>query len=354
MIEFVTGTPGSGKSYYGLFNIAINFNKTLSENKKFKSFQLSETKYKYALTNINEIKFDSFDNVKSLIWADFFKILKNLFDQKKLEKTDTELLDLVKDEIFSNTLIILDECHNYLNKDNEVIVWWLSYHRHFFQDILLITQDLKLVNQKYKSFSELYYKAIPSSRKLFNSKMVYQQYTGHQLYKKQESIVKKLPILKEVFSLYGSGDNNKQKSLVLHYVGVSFVLFLLVMLVFYFTTKNMKGDSDLKSPATNNNSIASKTVQQINHNFNNSSNVDGVYYEMYCNFSYCFINGNIYQKQFILEILKTSYKANIIAKSKYKYYFITNDKFNLFQKKSKNKDIPDEKSSFLPTITMPK
>ena len=75
---------------------------------------------------------------------------------------------------------------------------------------------------------------------------------------------------------------------------------------------------------------------------------------MYCNFSYCFINGNIYQKQFILEILKTSYKANIIAKSKYKYYFITNDKFNLFQKKSKNKDIPDEKSSFLPTITMPK
>lgn len=352
MIEFVTGVPGAGKSYYGLFNIAINFTKSLKDNKKFNSFQLSETKYHNALTNINEIKFDSFDNVKPLVWADFVKILKKLHDQKKLEKSDTELIDLVKDEVFCNTLIVLDECHNFLGKEDELLVWWLSYHRHFFQDILLITQDLRLVDSKYKSFSELYYRAIPPSKKLLNNKMVYQQYTGHQLWQKQESIVKKLPVLKEVFELYGSGDNNKSKSLVLHYVGVAFVLFLVVIVVFYFTIKNMRGDFDSKPQSPNNNSITAQTVQKINNNLN--SNVDGVYYDMYCNFSYCFINGNIYDKKFILEVLKNTYKANIIAKSKNKYYFLANDKLNLFEKKSKNKDITDEKNSFLPTITMPK
>ena len=347
MIQFVTGIPGSGKSYYGLFSIAINFNKTLQNNKKFKSFQLSKTKYKVALTNINEVKFDSFDNLKPLNWDDFKSIISKLYHQKiVLDKSDTELEQFVKDEDFYYSLIVLDECHNYLNKDDEVLVWWLSYHRHFFQDIILITQDLPLVNKKYKAFSEFYYKAIPASRKLFNTQMIYQQYTAASMFKTQLALTKKLPILKEVFELYGSGENNKQKSLVKHFLLLALLIFIIVLTAGTIYLKNFFGGGAVEQK-----SIKSPQEQQL-VTYSNKKNIEpndsGDFYEMYCNFSYCFINSNIYEKKFVLELLKNDYKAKIIAKSKYKFYFQSQDKFNLFQKKSKKEDIKNEENSILP------
>lgn len=348
MIQFVTGIPGSGKSYYGLFSIAINFNKSLQNNKKFKSFQLSKTKYKTALTNINEVKFESFENLKPFNFDEFKSILIKLYNHYKLGKTDTELEELVKDEDFFYTLIVLDECHNYLNKDDEVLVWWLSYHRHFFQDIILITQDIPLVNKKYKSFTEFYYKAIPASRKLFNNNMIYQQYTGAAMYKTQLALTKKLPILKEVFELYGSGENNKQKSLVKHFLILAATIFTIFLIFGIIYLKNFFGggvDENVKIQSPREQKLPSLVEKKNNNNPQN-----GDFYEMYCNFSYCFINGNIYEKKFILELLKNEYKAQIIAKSKYKFYFQSEDKFNLFVKKIKTKDKPNEETSIIPAF----
>lgn len=346
MIQFVTGIPGSGKSYYGLFSIAINFNTNLSNNKKFSSYQLSKTKYKYALTNINEVKFENFDNVMHLDFDNFKSILIKLYNHYKLGKSDSELEDLVKHEKFFYTLIVLDECHNFLSKDDEVLVWWLSYHRHFFQDIILITQDLPLVNKKYKSFSEFYYKAIPSSRKLFNIDMIYHQYTGSQMYKTQLAIKKKLPILKEVFDLYGSGENNKQKSLVKHFLIISLVIFVIVLISGTIFLKNFFGGG--VEPV-------SPVQQQQKQISNNTKNVkkksDNEFYTMICNFNYCFINGNYFEKKFINKILKDDYKANIIANSKYKTIFSANDKYNFFkQKVTQQKDLSNETNNILDTF----
>ena len=260
MIQYCTGIPGSGKSYYGIFNIAIHFAKELKDNKKFKSFALSKTKYKTCLTNINELKFDKFDSVKELDFNKFKIILTKLHNLYKLGKSDSELEESVKDEDFFYTLIVFDECHNFLNKDDEVLVWWLSYHRHFFQDIILITQDLPLVNKKYKSFTEFYFKAIPSSRKLFNTSMIYHQFTGHQLFQTQKANTKKLPILKDIFSLYGSGENNKQKSIVVYYLILAFIFTNLLLVISYFFIKSKtqpKTEVQITQPADNIN----KTVQ---------------------------------------------------------------------------------------------
>ena len=90
MIQYCTGIPGSGKSYYGIFNIAIHFAKELKDNKKFKSFALSKTKYKTCLTNINELKFDKFDSVKELDFNKFKIILTKLHNLYKLGKSDSE------------------------------------------------------------------------------------------------------------------------------------------------------------------------------------------------------------------------------------------------------------------------
>lgn len=344
MIQFVTGIPGSGKSYYGLFTIAINFNENLSSNKKFSSFKLSKTKYKTALTNINELKFEKFVNVKSLDFDNFKTILIKLYNHYKLGKNDTELEELVKDKDFFYTLIVLDECHNFLSKDDEVLVWWLSYHRHFFQDIILVTQDLPLVNKKYKAFSEFYYKAIPSSRKLFNTHMIYQQFTGAQMYKTQLALTKKLPILKQVFELYGSGENNKQKSLVKHFLIIAVSLFLIVLIFGTIWLKNFFGGGVQSAVAP---SQQSKSQVNNSRSFSNNSQ----FFTMFCNFNYCFVNGNNFDKNFIFKILKDDYKAQFVVKSDHKFIFICDDKYNFFAKKISNKEQSDEKTSSLSNFT---
>lgn len=347
MVQFVTGVPGSGKTYYGIFIIFINFAMDLLNNKKFKklkSFAISKTKYKTCLTNLNELKFDNFQNVKPLNFNDFRVQLSKLYNLYKLNYTDSQLEDVMKDEDFFYTLIVIDECHNVLNKDDEVLVWWLSYHRHFHQDIILITQDIPLVNSKYKAFTEFYYKAIPSSRKLFNTEMVYHQYTGHQMYKTQKATTKKLPIVKEVFSLYGSGENNSQKSLVKHYLILAFSIFIFLLIGLYFVLSNMGSSDDNKIENTNKLPTTPAPIQNVSINPQVLPIQDSTYYEMSCNKNLCFVNGNVFNKKFILHLLKNEYISRIISSSKYKYYLVTNDKYGLFIKKEIIKNDEDKDS----------
>ena len=343
MIQYIIGVPGSGKSYYGIFNIAIHFAKDLRDNKKFKSYFLSKTKYKVCLTNLNELKYDKFDNVKPINFDDFKDDLVLLHSAYQSGYTDTQLADLIKDKDFFNALIVLDECHNYLNEDDEVLIWWLSYHRHFYQDIILITQDLPLVNKKYKSFTEFYYKAIPSSRKLFNFNMIYHQYTGHQLYKTQKAVTKKLPIIKEIFSLYGSGENNKQKSLILHFLTLGFIVFLLALVFgyYYFNYVMLKDiDNDIKKDTSND--VIQEVSNSTNINKPLALNDDLEVYIMMCTDSICEINSNYYEIEFIERIFLDYYKPTIIAKTGNKVYLLLKDEFNLFTNKSykgaKNED----------------
>ncbi len=341
MIQYVTGIPGSGKTYYGLFQISIHFNTNLATNKKFANFKLSETKYKFSLTNINEVQFDKFENLKPLDFDKFKAILIKLHNNYKLGKSDSELEELVKDEYFFNTLIVLDECHNFLSKDDEVLVWWLSYHRHFFQDIILITQDLPLVHKKYKAFSEFYYKAIPASRKIFNTHMIYQQYIGAQMFKIQKSVTKKIPILKEVFELYGSGENNKQKSLVIHYLTIALILFIIFLIGGYFFINYMFGGGKPDAPAP----VAPKQIENNKNNNQKKYTNEQIFY-MLCNFQYCFVNNNIFDKTIIFEILKNDYNARFIANSTHKYIFFADDKYQIFNQRIK-KETNESSTSML-------
>lgn len=355
MIQFVTGVPGSGKSYYGIFNLAINFAKDLKDNKKFRSFALSKTKYKASLTNLNELKLDKFENVKPLDFNHFKIQLQKLYNLYKLGKTDSELEDEMKDEDFFYTLIILDECHNFLNKDDEVLVWWLSYHRHFHQDIILITQDIPLVNTKYKAFTEFYYKAIPASRKLFNTQMVYHQFTAHQMFKTQKATTKKLPIVKEIFNLYGSGENNTQKSLVKHYLLIA--LIILIFLLFggyYFISHFFGAKDDIKID----NSFAA--AKPIDKNTNNSKlsllpkskdvvNDEKKLIEIRCIKLLCYFDKKVFDRKFVDNLFNSKdYKTELLQKIDNTYYLLIFDKYNLFNKTEidfNEKDIQNEKNT---------
>ena len=79
---------------------------------------------------------------------------------KALEAPRAKKLNLYK------ALFVIDEAHNFFQTKDDVLVWWLTYHRHLYQDIFLITQNLALIDRKYKPLAEYFYKAVPSSLRL--------------------------------------------------------------------------------------------------------------------------------------------------------------------------------------------
>lgn len=212
MIEYTIGVPGSGKTYRAMYALYANFG--LIEKLKDKKFIHKEIEFAY--TNINEIKIDSFENdkIKKLDWDIFKQHLTQLHTLYRAKVPDTELIKTAKDLDLANCLIILDECHNYLDRNDKILVWWLSYHRHLHQDIYLITQNLALVDSKYKAFSEFFYKAFPSSLKMFSSQMKYAQYTNSRMAANSKSGTTKIPFQKEIYDCYHSGANQQSENLI--------------------------------------------------------------------------------------------------------------------------------------------
>lgn len=247
MIFFITGVPGSGKSYKAMVILFANF----AKNKKIvKDSKYLLPKVEHALTNINELDLSKFDNVSSIDWNKFYLSLSELFKFKEIYD-DTQLKELAKQHNILNCLIILDECHNYLDSQDKILIWWLSYHRHLHQEIILITQNLSLVNSKYKAFSEFFYKAIPSSLKLFNNVMKYYQYPTSRMTANLKSGVIKIPIYKEIFDSYSSGNNQKSKSLIKKFLLLSLFLILSSILILsLLLSTNENKSTEIKEVST--------------------------------------------------------------------------------------------------------
>jgi len=239
MISYITGVPGAGKTYKALIILFANF----AKNKKL----VKDSKYKlpnveYALTNINELDLSKFDNVYSIDWTKFYNSLNQLHTYKDVYD-DTKLKEMAKELNILNCLIILDECHNYLDKQDKVLIWWLSYHRHLHHEIILITQNLSLVHSKYKAFSEFFYKAIPTSLRLFSSVMKYNQYPTSRMTNNLKTGVVKIPVYKEIFETYSSGNNHKSKSIIKKFLFLFIFLISIPIASIYFYK-----DSKTKEP----------------------------------------------------------------------------------------------------------
>lgn len=231
MIEFNLGLPGSGKTYKSVYALYANF----GLNEKFRDKKLIFSDIDFAYSNINELKLDCFrpDSVLKLDWDLFYANITLLHAHYLDKKTDTELIVVAQELGLFRCLFIIDECQNYFDVADKVLIWWLSYHRHFHQQIYLISQNLATINSKYKSFSEIYYVARPSSLKIFRSKMVYFQYTSSRLTSASKSAVLKIPFVNEIFTSYHSGANQKSKSLTKKYILISSFFLILTFSIFY-------------------------------------------------------------------------------------------------------------------------
>jgi len=326
VIQFLTGVIGSGKTYYAINYIVKNFAKNEEVKKKVdKKFVLK--KVNKCITNINELKLDEFENVYPLKFKEFYENLKVGYQAYQDGATDTELNELKEIEEINHSLIILDECQNFLAKKDDVLVWWLSYARHMYMEVILITQNLSLVDAKYKSFSEFFYKAQPSSLRIFNNYMRYNQYSDSTLYATRKTGVIKVKIIPEIFDLYGSGDNVDNGSLIKKFIlfGLGFLI-LMIFAIFAIktwwvsdvTTDDKKKEftpAPVSSPPAKK-QVENKEIQPVSL----EDNKDKIYIFI-CNFDVCLYNKKYYPVEYIFKALKISKKFNVIYSENFSFGF---------------------------------
>ncbi|QKF64223.1 zonular occludens toxin domain-containing protein [Campylobacter corcagiensis] len=306
-ISYITGIPGSGKSYFAVYQIYKEF---LESPKKkgflnFKKQEAKKSKYEFLYTNINQFKFELKDNFIPFDNTDFNFKLNQLYEVYKSTdgKDDALLIEKAKELDLYQVLIVLDEAHNFLNdKEDEVLKWWLTYHRHLYQDIILITQDFSLIATGYKSIAEYFYKAIPAQLRLFKNKFRYQQFSSYKLFDK-DLVNRKgihIPILPEVFALYHSGDKTSQKSFIRRFILIGILIFIVLFIAFKFFISNI-----ILKDAPKDNAIKIDEKTEISNNeFLNSVNItDQPYknrykftYQFYCIKGYCNLKG---EKEFL-------------------------------------------------------
>ena len=237
MVDLVIGVPGSGKTYFAV-------------DRLYKLLTSEQKKYKHIYTNINGLdyqKCNELANIEGYVKPFEFEDLNaHIMDEYQFHtsqkekkskriplKTDTPHNEDTTDEKepiidydetckkngiyapFLDSLIIIDECHLYFeDRTDEPKIRFLSYHRHFNIDIILITQGKNLIHKKYLSFVETMYKALSGAKRFLSTRFRYKKYASYQEYSQNIIETTSLSLNEKVFQLYNSGSNNVTNSVL--------------------------------------------------------------------------------------------------------------------------------------------
>jgi zona occludens toxin len=390
-VTFYTGIPRSGKSVKAVSHLYHTFvnppsyyrfsfinyglpreNELLLSSKNFFFFKLLKLQkknlYTFAYTNLNQFKFEISPLIKKLDFDSLFDNLTILHAHYMDKKDDEFLIGIAKSMDLFQCLFVIDEAQNYFKgKDNVVLVWWFTYHAHFSHDIILITQDLKLVNDEYKRVAEYFYRAVPQRLRLSKSVIKYRSYSSYNMYQKDYISTESLKVNPLYFTLFVSGSHTVSRSIFYKYL-LLFFIFLIIAIYFGF---NFYTDLTTKSVAESN---TTTNTQLINNEASNKQNViypvsknnstqqkkeeikaeiieDIQLFKFDCYSTVCnYKNSFEFPKQFLDNIIKSLDKSLVHIKlnSRHAQYHILIDtnKLNFLPKDKKN-----EKSdnSILPT-----
>ena len=329
MIEFYTGVSGSGKTYR-----AVSYIYDIFLDSKSKDYG----KFKKFYTNINEFDFSAFPAGVAFP-LEYDTLLENLtlLHKAYLEKqTDKELNELAETLGLKDAFFVFDECQNYFDKKNTVLIWWLSYHRHFYQNIILITQNLSLIEAKYKGFSEFFYLAVPSGLRVFLSSFKYVQYVGSRMSKAQKSAKISIKFNEAVYKLYHSGDNTQSPRVIYKYLAIAVGALAISALIIGLIVHFLFGGKDKKTISNDKNisrsagvhDIQKKSSEQLPQKSDSFSNS----ITLVCSLKGCEYNSDFYSLKLMKFYIK-KYKLTVvnvthISDSIFIYKYITpDDKF---------------------------
>ena len=330
MITFITGVPGSGKSYKALLTIYNNFSDSKNAKRDIKK------EYHYCYTNINEVKFDKLKNVYPLDMDDLKSKLTILHSLYKAKEPDEVLIQKCQELDLDRVLFVIDECHNIFDTNDKILIWWLSYHRHLYHDIFLITQNLSLVFTKYKSFSEFFYRAKSSTLSLNKKYFYYEIFLKSNLANNAKSHTEKISKNQEVFELYHSGDSVESKNVILRLIFIAIGAFILIFLFIYFYLGSYSKE-DTKQSKSNHikkeNQINDSKKETRSNNIKNIDIENSVYITLYCSYDVCLYKSklipmaviNRFKDSFYFEVVTTHNQGDMQM-----LYVFTDSKFNLF------------------------
>lgn len=288
MVYLVIGVPGSGKTYY-------------SVNEIYKLVIAEKKKYKHIYTNINGFNYDKANelaNIKDYVKPFEFDDLNihiqneyeffNLQKSKKLKKNialkkDSDFELIVEPEIITDydeeckskgiyapyldSLIIVDECHLYFeDKVDDPKIRFLSYHRHFNIDIILITQGKSLIHKKYLSFVETMFLALSGAKRFLSTRFRYRKYASYQEYAQNLIETISISLDSKVFELYNSGAAVLSKSALSKFL-IPVLVGIVVVFSFY---KLFISDRYNKTETPKQNTEQNQTVTQQNTKDSNS------------------------------------------------------------------------------------
>jgi zona occludens toxin len=333
MITFITGVPGSGKSYKALLTIYNNFSNSKNAKRDIKK------EYHYCYTNINEVKFDKLKNVFPLDMDDLKSKLTILHGLYKEKNTDEVLIEKCKEFELDRVLFVIDECHNIFDTNDKILIWWLSYHRHLYHDIFLITQNLSLVFTKYKSFSEYFYRAKSSTLSLNKKFFYYEVFLKSNLANNAKSHTEKISKNQEVFELYHSGDSVESKNVILRLIFIALGTVALLSIFIYFYLGSYKKDDihqDKKEQQVHQDKKEQQVHQDKKEQQYNNDTIDienSIYISLNCSFDVCLYKSklipmaviNRFKDSFYFEVVTSHVHGDTMI-----LYVFTDKKFNLF------------------------
>jgi len=334
MVTLVTGFPGSGKSYYAIFLI---YNILSLVDK------MSDT-IDVIYTNINGVKFDYFPDskiqFKKFNDSEFYLYLVELHTLYELNKNDDsvddKLIELSKEKGYHNALIVFDECHDFFSAPDKYKIFWLTYHRHLYHEIILLTQNKTLINTKYRAIPEIFVEAQPRSKKIINNSLTYKKYASFSMRKTDLFGKDVLKARQEVFNLYQSGNKSNQKSIISKYIKLILIFVIIVFCAFYYILNSFVSDDEVIEPIAKEPINQPKNISTNNNKLKLESNNDLVIKMICDNKKGCKFNDNIYPIFYIDVFIKKSksktlfkdvfFRNTSINHKLYNHYILTNNK----------------------------
>ena len=346
MITLITGFPGSGKTFKSVKNI-------------FDIINSDTIKYDFIYTNINGFKYDKHNKLKRFDEDKFYNFLTQLYAlyniHKNQDDVDIYLIKFCKEEDYYNCYFVFDECHNFFSLKDDTKIFWLTYHRHLFHEIDLITQNKTLIHTKYRGVIEIFIDAQPRSKKILNQTLVYKKYSSFSMRKTDLFDKESLKIDNRVFALYKSGNISNQKSILLKYFKIIIFGIIVAFSLFYYLFSSLKAPankSNISNNKNNNNKHNTKSkITQKKQTILKSNTINNLLIEIICySDTGCILNNNIYPIKYIRKFIKTTNSKTLLTTQIYynkdlkyrvfKILFRTNktnlDKYFLSNNKSLN------------------
>jgi len=291
MVLLHTGMMGSGKTLKAVQHILD----CLSADK---------TVYTNITMNVEDENYHYYSETDFLAYFDFLK--QTFIDYPNIDDAKS----FIKSSKYHGAVFVIDEVQFLgFRTYDKVISDWLTIHRHFSQDIVMITPTATNVNKTYLTLVSRWYDFISPHNRVIKSHIQYKEYDGYGTVLIKTRIFKPH---KELFSLYNTGKSESSTHPLVYKLGglVVALLFVIYMLFFSNTSgvsKIISGKSFTGIP-----SVKSHDVNSSNSTVVPEENVTVPSYGITCYFTPTVVVGDYVWKEKVLNGYKVCRTNNTL------------------------------------------